>query len=130
MELGYNQQRPIQSLTYREQRPQQMEIAYNKPRPTPYLRYNEQRPQQIEIAYNEPRPIPSLTYNEQRPQQMEMDFTQQRHIQPMNYNQQILIAQENMQIYDMETYKSQPVTQAVYTSEIVKYNPNTGKLRK
>ena len=82
----------------------------------------------MEIAYNEPRPTQSLTYNAETPQQMEMDFTQQRYIQPMNYNRQIPITQENMQIDDMDTYQSQPVNQAVFTSEIEKYNPNIGKL--
>ena len=33
-----------------------------------------------------------------------------------------------MQMDDMETYQSQPVNQAVFTSEIEKYNPNIGKL--
>ena len=131
MEVAYNEPRSTQSLTYNEQRPQQMEIAPNEPRPTHYpIEYIQQQtishtpqqaishvPQQMEIAYNELRPTQSLTYNEQRPQKV--DFTQQRHIP---------ITQENMQIHDMENYKTQPFNQTVSTSEIEKNNPNIGKL--
>ena len=46
----------------------------------------------------------------------------------MNYNRQIPITQENMQIDDIEKYQSQPANQAMYTSEIEKYDPNKGKL--
>ena len=80
----------------------------------------------MELAYSPPTSQHALTHNHEVHQQI--DFTQQSHIQPINYSQQIPIARENMQIDDMETYQSQPVNQAVFTSEIEKYNPNIGKL--
>ena len=40
-----------------------MEIAYNEPRPTQSLTYNEQRPQQMEMDFTQQRPIQPMNYN-------------------------------------------------------------------
>ena len=118
MEVAYNEPKSTQSLTYNEQRPQQMEIAVRQPiqqqqqtiAPKQAISHTSQKaishaPQQQHT------PQQDLTYNKGSHQQM--DFTQ-----PINYNQNIHMAQENMQI---EPYQSQP-------AEIEKYNPNKGKL--